>query len=229
VYELNKDYKQKLREYQAEKLENEKSNKSLIEGVEKAYQTALKELDASARKSGTGLSVLHAERRAELIKNKETEKAKILCEFNAKNLAIDEKISKLEQDYVELCSNLEQVFLAEKQKFELDILKEQRDYKNSVTKYNNTILEKLAKSHNENLQLNSSLKLRYAEIVSKGFSKDQLVEMGYYTDAIKCVTDYYNSMPAVDAYNDMKNQSELAIYIEEYYQTILYMYKLRAS
>ena len=64
---------------------------------------------------------------------------------------------------------------------------------------------------------------------AKGFSKDELVQNGYYKDALKCVTAYYNTLSAADAYNDIMSDAGLVPYLDDYFDDILVMYKLKAN
>ena len=75
----------------------------------------------------------------------------------------------------------------------------------------------------------ASLYLRFLDISSGEYTKDQLVEMGYYTDVIRCIRGYYDTLPVEDAYRDMFAEDKLAIYLEDYYQEIMYIYKLHAG
>ena len=61
-------------------------------------------------------------------------------------------------------------------------------------KYNTSLEEKEMRSKNSNLSANASLTLKYLEIRSKSFSKEDLVNIGYYEQVIKCVCAYYNTI-----------------------------------
>ena len=73
------------------------------------------------------------------------------------------------------------------------------------------------------------MELRFLDISSGEFTHDQLVEMGYYEDVIKCVCGYYDTLSASNAYYDITSEKKLAIYLDEYYSEIIYTYKLRAG
>ena len=74
----------------------------------------------------------------------------------------------------------------------------------------------------------NSLWLRYLDISSGEFTKDQLTDMGYYRDVIKCVTSYYDTLEPLEAYQDITAEKELAIYLDDYYQNVIYTYKMLA-
>ena len=66
-------------------------------------------------------------------------------------------------------------------------------------------------------------------IASNFFTKDQLVEMGYYTDAIACVRAYYDTLSAVAAYQQIAHDTKVAIYLDDYYTNVVYKYKTLAG
>ena len=53
--------------------------------------------------------------------------------------------------------------------------------------------------------------------------------MGYYADVIDCVCAYYDTLPVLTAYQDLASENKLAIYLDDFYQDIVYMYKSRAG
>lgn len=111
------------------------------------------------------------------------------------------------------------------EEFKKDIQKTQRE----IFKYNNSLDEKEQRYANTIKETKASLRLRFLDISSGEFTHDQLVEMGYYTDVIRCVSGYYDTLSAVDAYYDIASEKKLAIYLEDYFQDIVYAYKLRAN
>ena len=67
------------------------------------------------------------------------------------------------------------------------------------------------------------------EIKSNYFTVEQLFEMGYYNDVMDCISAYYDLLDANEAYQDIVNESRLVFYLDDYYQDVVYMYKMRAS
>ena len=60
-------------------------------------------------------------------------------------------------------------------------------------------------------------------------AKEQLVEMGYYADVVKCVMAYYNTLSPLDAYRDLSSEQQVIIYLDDYYSSVLYNYQMRAT
>jgi hypothetical protein len=67
------------------------------------------------------------------------------------------------------------------------------------------------------------------EIQSSEITKDQLIDVGYYEDVLTCVEGYFNALSPLDAYNEILQESRLMIFMDEYYEHIVYLYKLRAG
>ena len=75
----------------------------------------------------------------------------------------------------------------------------------------------------------ASLYIRFLDVSSGEYTKDQLVEMGYYTDVIRCVSGYYDTLPADTAFRDMNAEGDLMIYLDDYYDQMLYAYRTSAG
>lgn len=155
---------------------------------------------------------------AKVNKDKEDELATIA----AKIVAVNERIAILsEGDGVVDCTavNAKKIELKEKDD----------EIQREVFKYNNSLLEKEQKYKNDIVRQNATLKIRYFELRSKELTKDQLIEMGYYDEVTKCVCSYYDTFSATSAFNQIKQETRLAIYLEDVYQNIVYMYGVRSG
>ena len=53
--------------------------------------------------------------------------------------------------------------------------------------------------------------------------------MGYYQDVIDCVCAYYDTLSAVAAYQGIAHDTRAAIYLEDYYANVVYMYRTLAN
>lgn len=110
-----------------------------------------------------------------------------------------------------------------------ELKEQQEEQRISVFKYNNSVYEKELKYRNVITKSNLELRLKFMEIQSGEITKDQLVDIGYYDDVLACVEGYYNNLSASAAYNDIIQESRLMVFLDDYYQNIIYMYKLRAG
>jgi hypothetical protein len=135
---------------------------------------------------------------------------------------VDSKIINLLDHFVEIHS-------AEIDAKVIELTKEQEEREREVFTYNNSIEEKCQKYARSVATTNATLKIKYLEINSEYFSKEQLIDMGYYADVIDCVCAYYDTLPVLTAYQDLASENKLAIYLDDFYQDIVYMYKSRAG
>ena len=67
--------------------------------------------------------------------------------------------------------------------------------------------------------------LKYIEIRSEPFTKEELVEIGYYADVMGLVHAYYSTKDRADRYNAFCDCPELVIYLEDFYDNVLGYYK----
>lgn len=112
----------------------------------------------------------------------------------------------------------------------IEELKEaQAKAKKETFRYNNGVSEKIQRYENEIKKANMSYQLKFMEIKSNYFTVEQLFEMGYYNDVMDCISAYYDLLDANAAYQDIVNESRLVFYLDDYYQDVVYMYKMRAS
>ena len=145
-------------------------------------------------------------------------------------MQLDKEISSLQISLQSLREKLEQYFDNKVNAKFIELKSEQEKEAREVFKYNNALDEKEKRSKNANISANASLKLRYLEIRSQSYSKEELVDMGYYNDVIACVRGYYDGISnAVEAYNQFKSDNTVLIYLEDYYGSLLSLYKARAG
>lgn len=111
----------------------------------------------------------------------------------------------------------------------IELKADQEQIMREVFKYNNALDEKEQRYENTIKQTNLSLKIRYLEVTTGEFTKDQLVDMGYYNDVINCVCGYFDTLSALDAYYSFRDNKKLAIYLDDYYENILYLYRVNSG
>lgn len=159
----------------------------------------------------------------------------------------NEEVSKIRQEYSDKIALLESEILglenqiAQTEEFYSILLQEEIDKKveelkmeenkhlEDVNKYNSSLDEKELKHANDIVVKQANLELKYKELNQAFFSKDQLVEMGYYKDVLSCVCAYYNTLEPMNAYQDFMNETKVVIYLEDYYTNILYLYRAKAG
>ena len=162
------------------------------------------------------IEIAYSEKITEINTNIEQERERL----NAEDSALSIKLENVE-DYFR---PIEQAEINAKV---LELLEAQEKAEKEAFKYNNQIEEKRQRYKGTVATTNATLRLRYLDINTEFFSKDQLVEMGYYEDVIACVCYYYNTLPAQEAYDDLLSESKLAVYLDDFYQDVVFMFKSR--
>ncbi len=207
----------------------ENSIDSQIEAVNELYEGSKLTVVKQSEKNGLIVSgvivdrfaVLEAWKDEKILKIEQDAEAEIntlTAELTAKQNTLDG----LEQTFEQAHAND-----VEKKLSELKI--ERQNKSEEVFKYNNGLDEKEQRYKNTIIQANAALELKFLEISSGDFSKDQLIEMGYYEDVIKCVCGYLDTLAVGTAYQLANSDQKLPVYLDDYYQNIVYMYQAKAG
>ena len=202
---------------------------SAVEKVNELYSASIEKVKAQATANGLinssiyldKLSVLEGEKNQKIIQLLTVRDSEI-AEINARITSCNVKLIECENYY---SSVHEKQVIAK-----IEELREKENEKEKeVFKYNNGIDEKVQRYENTIIRTNETLRLRYLEIKVTEFTKDQLVDMGYYEDVIRCICGYYDTLTPAKAFNDMKYETKLPIYLDDYYVNIMNMYGVRAG
>lgn len=209
--------------------EIQSSASARISALQDSYLKSQEKLGQSAIKNGLINSSAYLDKYSYLENEKNLQIAKI-------NQDKDQEIASLNQEkllYQQELDGLQEYFNAIHQKQVqakvVELNDEQDKIQREVFKYNNGLDEKEQRYKNEILKANASLNLKFMEISSGEFSKEQLVDMGYYDDVLRCVCGYLDTMSDLDAYRTVSNESKLTIYLDDYYHNLVYMYCVRAG
>lgn len=202
---------------------------SNVEQSRTLYQESLQKLREQAIKNGLintsayldKLTSLEGQMNAKIIELNQ-KKEEELAQLNADLSALNAQLDTCESYY---SSVHEKQVDAKAVELKEDAEKIYRD----VFKYNNGVEERVQRYANTIMRSNMSLYLNYLEISSGEFTKDQLVQMGYYDDVIKCACGYYDTLDVLEAYQDICSDKKLPVYLDDYYANFCYMYGLRAG
>lgn len=218
IYELGV----KVTTYGAQKIAAENAARA-------SYAAATLKAEREAVKFGIAQSSAVIDRIADLQTALASEITAIDADYDEKIATAQAKISRLQADLTGADTYYSQVFsyevLAEKER----IKDEENKLIREIFKYNNGLDEKEQRSVNSNVTATHSLELRYMNISSNFFTKDQLVEMGYYQAAIDCVCAYYDTLNEVTAFQQISHDTKVAVYLDDYYANVVYMYKVLAD
>lgn len=194
-----------------------------------SYAAAEEKAEREAIKRGIAESSAVIDRIADIQTALASELTAIDAEYDEKIATASARKSRLETDLVGADTYYSDVFSYEIAA-EKDRLKAEEDkLKREIFKYNNGLDEKEQRAANSKLSTERSLELKRIDISVNAFTKDQLVEMGYYTDAINCVCAYFDTLSALTAYQQIAHDTKVAIYLDDYYSNVVYMYKTLAN
>ena len=218
---------QKISELQSQINALEQSKQALIQKTIDTYEQSQLKANKEAIKNGlTGSSII-VDKWAQLEGQKNDKITEIESEYATKLASLNASLNW----YITQGEEAD-VYLEDKHAYEINakiqqLGQEQEKIYREVFKYNNTLDEKEQRYENTIKQTNASLQLRFLEIHSVEYSKDQLIEMGYYADAIDCVCAYYNTLPIRDAVTTILSDTRIMVYLDDYYTTLTNMYKSR--
>ena len=200
-----------------------------VEQITKKYTKSVYDVKQEAIRRGVGLTSVVSAQLAELESDKNQALSEAEQSYESDYGFYESKVTKLTERYENLNEEYAEIFDSQKRQKYLELKDEQDKLEREVFKYNNSLDEKEQRSVNSIAQSNATLQLKYIEINSGSLSKDQLIEMGYYTDIIDCVCAYYDTMDALTAWRTITNDGKVAVYLEEYYTQICFMYQSRAE
>ena len=227
------DYKKKISDAIAElssQIGTYATQRTAEENAARAsYAEATLKAQREATKRGIAESSAVIDRIADIQTALASELTAIAADYNGRIATASAKRSRLQTDLAGADNYYSDVFSYEIAAEKDRIKDEEEKLMREIFKYNNGLDEKEQRAANGNLSTTRSLQLRYMNISANAFTKDQLVEMGYYEDAINCVCAYFNTLSASAAYQQIAHDAKVAIYLDDYYSNVVYMYKSLAN
>ncbi len=206
----------------------EQNYQQAIEKVELAYAESAQKFASKQYNAGLLNSTFIATQSAIFEENKNAKIVALTQEKNNQTASLTAKLAALNSELEEKEEHFSQIHQFEIEAKVGELMSQREQERISVFKYNNGLDEKEQRYSNSIKESKSSLWLRYLDISSGEFTKDQLTDMGYYRDVIRCVCGYYDTLEPLTAYQDMTAEKELAIYLDDYYQNIVYTYRMLA-
>ncbi|MBR5900420.1 MAG: hypothetical protein IKZ38_03390 [Clostridia bacterium] len=161
---------------------------------------------------------------------------KLVKEINAFKTPIEVEIATVEGELIDLNEKLQnadgyfdEVFQLELENKKTELSEQYDKTVRDVNKYNNSLDEKTQRYDNTIIEAGASLKLKYMQIEQEPIPKEELVRIGYYRDVINCVSSYLDTLNALDAYEVLTENKNIIAYLDDFYSTLLYAYKLRIN
>ncbi len=193
------------------------------------YDVSVKKVEQKILQAGLFNSSILVDKTVILEENLNDKISKITQNKNEQLATINAKITTLSSELANSRSFFASIHQMEIDEKVIELKDEYAKLQRETFKYNNSLEEKEQRYSNTIKETKSSLYLRFLDISSGEYTKDQLIEMGYYADVIRCVRGYYDTLSYADAYRDINAEGKLAIYLDDYYQNVLYAYKLSAG
>lgn len=229
INELRLSLSQQTDEYNEKSDGLTKAYNQSVTTITENYNESAQKIYDEALKHGLGQSTIVTEQLAELENEKNRLLSQAQSEYEKELSYCNARIQSLTDRQNNLDSEFSEEFEKQVNAKYIELKDEQAEKQNEVFKYNNSLDEKEQRSKNSVAQANATLQLKYMEISAENFSKDQLIEMGYYSDVIDCVCGYYNTLDSLSAWRGIANNSKIVVYLEEYYTELVYMYQSRAG
>ncbi len=200
-----------------------------ILSVRSEYAKSVSAMKKEALSKGIMDSDITLQKLSKTEENKNAKITEITSKFNDAVSEINAKITRIDADITGVDTYYQEVESAEVNAKVIELYEKEEEKVLAITKYNNSADEREQRYENSVVEINANLKLKYLQVHETGYSKEELIDMGYYSDAISCVSGYYDSLSPMVAYNDIKSEKKIAVYLDEYYADLVYAYKINAA
>ena len=201
--------------------------KTLIAEATSSYEKGVASVQNNAKKNGATYSDTISSKIASLVSEKNRATQQIISDIEKERQDLQSQISSLQTELSKLDEFFEPIYQSEINAKAEELKAEGKKIEREVFKYNNSLDIREQEYANNIVRSNATLELQYLEIRSKPYSKDELVTMGYYRAVIDCVCSYYDQLAPVYAYEQIVDEPSLTIYLDDFYQDLVFMYKSR--
>ena len=195
--------------------------------IDEIYAKALLEAEKTALKNGVASSELFSAQLIKINKEKLSKKQEISASYQEKIILAQSELKILQNKPGGLEKLYQEIHSLEVTAKAKELEKEDKERVEKAEKYNSTVDEKEQDYKNEILETNARLKISFLDIENRDFSKDELIQMGYYKSVIDLVCNYLNAMEPLPAYEEFKEINELVFYLDHYYEILNNTYQMR--
>lgn len=193
------------------------------------YDKSINKLEETILKNGLSGSGIAITQIVALENQKNKEITELLDRTSMSIAEYNAQVTALQERKDNATAYFSQIHQKQIEKRASELSDEQAKLEREIFKYNNSLDEKEQRYKNTLSQIRANAQARYIEMKVVDYTKDQLIEMGYYANVVKCITHFYDSMDNVMAYEDIiESERRLMLYLDDFYNEVLYMYKLRA-
>lgn len=227
--ELKKELTDKISSLRTKLNDSVISEEKLISSITERYKEAFESFRKKSWQNGVSDSSIVTDGLKEIENKKADEILKITNAEEEYREDLQAQITTEEENLSNIDEYLDLVHAKEIEAKSIELKKEQEDLSREIHRYNAQAEEKEIKYKNSMKNTVADMEIRYLGIHEVGFTEDELIEMGYYEDVLKCVSWYYEQFDDETAYHDIKNESSLLIYLRGYYSMMVQVYKIRAT
>ena len=207
----------------------EKSSQEEITNITTLYDQSIEKMQNQALKSGLMNSSIVVDKTALLEDSKNQKIAELTWQKNDKIASLTAEKEQLNAKILASDEYFDEIHQKEIYKKFIELCDEREKRRIEVFKYNNSLDEKEQRYANSIKETKSSLYLRFLDIKSGEYTKDQLVEMGYFEDVVTCVCAYLDTLEPIEAYQIFLAEQKLIMYLDYYYEQVGLLYKFKAT
>ncbi len=207
----------------------EQSNQKTLDDITAYYQAQIEKINKEAVARGVENSTIVVQEISSVESLMNSKLTFATQEGQEKLALIDGEIASLRESLECVDAFYDQLYTDSVSAKIIELTSADKEKQTEAFKYNNSLIEKELKYSNDIIKRKADLRLKYQEVQAEFYTKDQLIEMGYYADVVDCIRGYYDTFDPVTAYQEIKAEKKLMIYLEEYYQSVLYLYSVMAS
>ncbi len=229
LFEKQKELESELYAVEAKAATLREGKDGRLSAVSSRYNESIEKVKREAEKQGLAKTNIIIDKIAQLESSKNSALSLLENQIDGEIAEAESEATLLSARLNTLAEDMQVIFDLEITAKKEEIKKELEEKSVETFKYNNTVWEKEQRHAGSVTQANANLQIKRSQLSAEFFSKDQLIEMGYYADVIDCVTAYYSTMTPLEAYRDLSSEAKIMIYLEEYYSQVLYLYQMRAN
>ena len=207
-------------------LEEEKTEK--LEDLEQEYASKIIKTEKELTGRGLGASLVGVDEINKIVSEKTAMLGNLKMQYGIKKAELlsekerlIESLEGVDSVYASLCENELVAKVTE-------LKKEYEKRQIETQKYNDSVYEKNLKYRNVILQTRASLELKFME-VRKEYTTSELIEMGYYNDALDCVMGYLQTLSDSVAYRTICDEYKLVQYLDQYYEPIVALFRQKSA
>ena len=214
---------------QKQAIELQTNKQTAIDKINQGYDQSVQKINVEVASRGLVNSTVALDKISQLEVERQSAIASVTLSFDNKISSVTAKESALTESITQTQEFFAKLLEERTQARKLTLKDEQDKIEREIIEYNNGQDEKEQKYQNSLIRQKASLKIKYLEIHSNFFSKDELISMGYYKAVLSCASSYYDTLDPVEAYRQISSDETVMIYLEDYYNACVILYQTRAS